>query len=77
MAQPLGIAPGAWTLDDVRADAFVDPENFAQAARTAERGSLDALFLADGPALREDPRFKPGRALEPSVILATVAAETE
>ncbi|WP_067678393.1 LLM class flavin-dependent oxidoreductase [Nocardia miyunensis] len=72
-----GIAPGAWTLDDIRADAFVDPEHFAQAARTAERGTLDALFLADGPALREDPRFKPGRALEPSVILATVAAATE
>lgn len=73
----VGIAPGAWTLGDVPAGAFVDAGHFVQAARTAERGTLDALFLADGPALREDPRHKPGRALEPGVILSAVAAETE
>jgi FMN-dependent oxidoreductase (nitrilotriacetate monooxygenase family) len=46
-------------------------------ARIAERGTLDALFLADGPALRDHPALRPSQALEPSVILASVAAETE
>src|SRR5689334_5212708 len=42
----VGIAPSAWTLGDVPAGAFVDAGHFVQAARTAERGTLDALFLA-------------------------------
>ncbi|OZF05886.1 nitrilotriacetate monooxygenase [Rhodococcus sp. 15-1154-1] len=73
----IGIHLAAWQNSGLAPTAFVDPDYFADMARLAEHGTLDALFLADGPALREDPRLKPSRALEPSAILALVAAETE
>ncbi|WP_072802984.1 NtaA/DmoA family FMN-dependent monooxygenase [Rhodococcoides yunnanense] len=73
----IGIHLAAWQNSGLPPTAFVDPGYFADMARLAEHGTLDALFLADGPAIREDPRFKPSRALEPSAILALVAAETE
>ncbi|ABG93545.1 probable nitrilotriacetate monooxygenase, component A [Rhodococcus jostii RHA1] len=73
----VGIAPGAWTLDDVHAHSFVDLDHFTRIAQIAERGTLDAFFLADGPGFWENPRVKPTRALEPSVILAAVATATE
>ncbi|MEZ5150355.1 LLM class flavin-dependent oxidoreductase [Rhodococcus zopfii] len=73
----VGIAPGAWMLDDVHARSFVDLDHFVNVARIAERGTLDAFFLADSPGFWESPSIKPSRALEPTVILAAVAAETE
>ena len=50
-------------------------ESSARASRevgAGRRGTLDGYFLADGPGLREDPRHKPGRALEPTTILGAV-----
>ncbi|MFF0816040.1 NtaA/DmoA family FMN-dependent monooxygenase [Rhodococcus sp. NPDC003318] len=73
----VGTAPGAWTRDDVHAHSFVDLDHFVNVARIAERGTLDGFFLADGPGFWENPRVKPTRALEPTVILAAVAAATE
>lgn len=73
----VGITSGAWILDDVHPHSFVDAEHFAAVARIAERGTLDAFFLADGPGFWDNPRVKPTRGLEPSVILASVAAVTE
>lgn len=73
----LGISPVAWQLSGLPRDATTTGDYFARIGRLAERGTLDALFLADNPALREDPLRKPGdRALEPTTILATVAAAT-
>ncbi|RRQ29457.1 LLM class flavin-dependent oxidoreductase [Rhodococcus sp. Eu-32] len=72
----IGIHAAAWQNSGLSPTAFVEPGYFADMARLAEHGTLDALFLADGPALREDPRLKPSRALEPSAILSLVAAET-
>ncbi|GGK90771.1 nitrilotriacetate monooxygenase component A [Nocardia jinanensis] len=73
----LGISPAAWQLSGLPRNATTTGEYFAAIGRLAERGTLDALFLADNPALREDPLRKPGdRALEPTTILATVAAAT-
>ncbi|MDF0586057.1 LLM class flavin-dependent oxidoreductase [Tsukamurella sp. 8F] len=73
----VGITHDAWRHNDLDGLAFVDIEYFKHIGRIAERGSLDAFFLADGPGLREDPRYKPSRALEPTLILAAVAAVTE
>ncbi|WP_068269374.1 LLM class flavin-dependent oxidoreductase [Aldersonia kunmingensis] len=70
-----GIAPRAWTIDGT-AGAFLDPAHFVRVAQTAERGTLDGFFLADSPGFWENPRVKPPRALEPTAILATVAANT-
>lgn len=73
----IGIHLAAWQNSGLAPTAFVEADYFADMARLAEHGTLDALFLADGPAIREDPRLKPSRALEPSAILSLVAAETE
>jgi FMN-dependent oxidoreductase (nitrilotriacetate monooxygenase family) len=73
----LGIHTGSWQRTSEPPTAFVDPDYYVRMGKIAERGTLDALFLADGPALRDHPTLRPSQALEPSVILASVAAETE
>lgn len=73
----VGSATRAWTQDPKAPWGFIDPEHYVQAARIAERGTLDALFLADVPALREDPSLQPARGLEPTTVLAAAAAATE
>jgi alkanesulfonate monooxygenase SsuD/methylene tetrahydromethanopterin reductase-like flavin-dependent oxidoreductase (luciferase family)/alkylation response protein AidB-like acyl-CoA dehydrogenase len=55
---------------------LTDADYYVGQARAAERGTLDALFLADGPALAGDPRGRGARALEPSLILTAIAAST-
>ncbi|MCX4092069.1 NtaA/DmoA family FMN-dependent monooxygenase [Nocardia sp. alder85J] len=73
----LGISPVAWQLSGLPKTAVTTGDYFAEIGRIAERGTLDAFFLADNPAIREDPLVRPGgRALEPTAILATVAAAT-
>ncbi|ETB44530.1 hypothetical protein O974_16410, partial [Mycobacterium avium 11-0986] len=73
----LGIHAASWRRSAEPPTAFTDPGYYVRMARIAERGTLDALFLADGPAVRDHPALRPSQALEPSVILAAVAAETE
>lgn len=73
----LGIHTRSWQRTTEAPTAFADPGYYVRMAHLAERGTLDALFLADGPALREHPALRPSQALEPSVILASIAAETE
>lgn len=45
-------------------------------AQTAERGHLDSIFFADGPALFRDVGRRPSGTLEPTVVLAAIAAVT-
>lgn len=73
----VGITHDAWRHNELDPLAFVDIGYFQQIGRIAEKGTLDAFFLADGPGLREDPRYKPSRSLEPTLILGGVAAATE
>lgn len=73
----VGIHTGSWRLTSEPPTSFADPEYYVRMGRIAERGKLDALFLADGPALREHPALRPSQALEPSVILASVGSATE
>lgn len=62
-----GIHAGAWrTHEDPF--AYLDVDYYRDLARTAERGTLDAVFLADIPGLREDPRVRPTLGLEPTEI---------
>jgi FMN-dependent oxidoreductase (nitrilotriacetate monooxygenase family) len=64
------------TLDDP-ASLSTDIDVFLQIARTAERGLLDGIFLADNYAgLNEESLKRPFRALDPSVLLAALAAHT-
>lgn len=73
----LGYLPAAWQSPRLDTPAFVDPDYWAGIGRTAERGTLDAIFLADGPALG-DPAYdaNPIR-LEPTVTWGHVAGATE
>ena len=56
---------------------FLDVEYYRNIARIAERGTFDALFLADHPSLDSDPALQPWNALEPTVLLTGIAAATE
>jgi FMN-dependent oxidoreductase (nitrilotriacetate monooxygenase family) len=71
-----GVYPSAWRLPDSRPDAFIDIDHFVRVARVAERGKLDAIFLADTPAINDRIDHRPLNALEPTVVLAAVAAVT-
>ncbi|MFT4233856.1 MAG: LLM class flavin-dependent oxidoreductase [Microbacterium sp.] len=71
----LGQRPAAWQSPDLNATSFIDRDYWVRVAQEAERGAFDALFLADTPAL-DDPAARPSGALEPSVLLAAVAAAT-
>ncbi len=65
------------TLDDP-ASLSTNIDAFVQIARTAERGLLDGIFLADNYAgLAEESLRRPFRALSPGVLLAALAAHTE
>ncbi len=71
-----GVYPSAWRLPESRPDAFLDIDHFIRVARIAERGKLDAIFLADTPAINDRIDYRPFNALEPTVVLAAVAAAT-
>jgi len=72
----LGGHGSAWRLAEVPAGSLLDVEYFRNIARISERGKLDAIFLADGPALGGDVATHPAGRLEPTVLLTAVALAT-
>ncbi|MFI5911904.1 LLM class flavin-dependent oxidoreductase [Dactylosporangium sp. NPDC051541] len=66
----------AWRLPESDPYADVDVRHWVNLARIAERGKLDSLFLADGPALLRGIEFRPTGQLEPTILLAILAAAT-
>ncbi|MFD2252094.1 FMN-dependent oxidoreductase (nitrilotriacetate monooxygenase family) [Pseudochelatococcus lubricantis] len=71
-----GFYASAWRAPASDPSAFVDVNHYVRNARIAERGKFDAVFLADTPVFAERPEYRPYQALEPTIILATVAAHT-
>lgn len=71
-----GFVPSAWRLDSADPRAFVDVGHYVRVAQLAERGKLDAVFLADNAAIIDQIDFRPITALEPTVLLASIAAAT-
>jgi FMN-dependent oxidoreductase (nitrilotriacetate monooxygenase family) len=57
--------------------AFLDVAYYQQCAKIAERGTLDALFLADGLSSGSYVAERPWNSLEPTVLLAAIGAVTE
>lgn len=57
--------------------AHVDLAHYVRLARTAERGTFDSLFLADGPQLWSSVAQRPAGALEPLTLLTALATATE
>ncbi len=72
-----GAHSGAWRQAEVHANAYLDVDYYRNIARISERGCLDAIFLADGPALAGDVSKHPGGRLEPTVLLTAVALATQ
>jgi FMN-dependent oxidoreductase (nitrilotriacetate monooxygenase family) len=67
----------AWRLPESDPHADFDLQHWLRLARLAERGKLDSLFLADGPALWHSPEFRPAGALDPLILLTALAGATE
>ena len=72
----LGGHQAAWRVGEVAPTAYLDVDYYTNIARISERGTLDAIFLADGPALQENVGTNPGGRLEPTVLLTAVALAT-
>lgn len=66
----------AWRLGEAPPRACLDVEYYRNIARISERGTLDAIFLADGPQLGGDVGSQPAGRLEPTVLLTAVALAT-
>ncbi|WP_261554925.1 LLM class flavin-dependent oxidoreductase [Frankia tisae] len=71
-----GRHPGAWRLQDDPA-LFADIDFFVDIARIAERGTFDAVFIADVAAIPGEPPLEPYQALDNSVLLGGLALATE
>lgn len=72
----LGGHSAAWRSGETPASALLGVDYFTEIARISERGTLDAIFLADGPALAGDVAGAPAGRLEPTLLLAAVALAT-
>ena len=73
----LGGHGAAWRTGESSPRSLVDVDYFINIARVSERGTLDAIFLADGPALAGDVAKNPAGRLEPTVLLTAVALATQ
>lgn len=74
-----GMHPAAWQFPGADPHWFTDLSYWINVARIAERGTLDALFLADSPSLfqkPDEPLVAPPLALDPIVLLSALAAAT-
>ncbi|MDV3124995.1 LLM class flavin-dependent oxidoreductase [Mycobacterium sp. 21AC1] len=70
-----GKHPSAWRHQSDPL-SFLTPQYFTEIGAIAEQATFDAIFLSDWPALAENPPTKPWQSLDPTVVLATVAAAT-
>ncbi|WP_030345107.1 LLM class flavin-dependent oxidoreductase [Streptomyces sp. NRRL S-1022] len=67
----------SWRLPESDPYAHVELSHYVHLARTAERGTFDSLFLADGPQLWGSLAQRPAGALEPLTLLTALATATE
>jgi alkanesulfonate monooxygenase SsuD/methylene tetrahydromethanopterin reductase-like flavin-dependent oxidoreductase (luciferase family) len=73
----LGGHGAAWRVGEVPTNSYIDADYYRNIARISERGTLDAIFLADGPALFGDVSRSPTGRLEPTLLLTAVALATQ
>ncbi|MFJ1251237.1 LLM class flavin-dependent oxidoreductase [Cupriavidus sp. CuC1] len=71
-----GFVPSAWRLPESDPTAFTDVRHYIRVAQIAEASKLDAVFLADNAAIVDQIHFRPIPVLEPTVLLACIAAAT-
>ena len=75
--QPSGVHQGAWMAPGANKRAFIDLDNYRDVARLAERGLMDAVFLADFAALQPETSRQPRWTLDPMVVLSALAGVTD
>lgn len=73
----VGQQPAAWQFGSHGPYDLFGSEYWIRIAQLAERGLLDAVFLADAPRLEDDPGLRPAGNLDPTTIDALVAQHTE
>ncbi|MFT4002231.1 MAG: LLM class flavin-dependent oxidoreductase [Rhizobium sp.] len=71
-----GFYASAWRHAGSDPVAFKDINHYIEIARIAERGTFDAIFLADVLAVADKAEYRPNVPLEPTVVLAAIAATT-
>ncbi|MCX8997489.1 LLM class flavin-dependent oxidoreductase [Rhizobiaceae bacterium BDR2-2] len=71
-----GFHGAAWRSANGVPDAFLSVDHYVRIGKLAERGTFDAVFLADGLTITDTPDHRPFQALEPTIVLATIAAHT-
>jgi FMN-dependent oxidoreductase (nitrilotriacetate monooxygenase family) len=71
-----GFVPSAWRLAGADPRVFLDVNHYVRLAQIAERACLDAIFLADNAAISDQLDLRPITALEPTLLLTSVAAAT-
>lgn len=71
-----GFVPSAWRVPNADPRAFLDVNHYVKLAQIAERACLDAIFLADNAAISDQLDMRPITALEPTMLLTSIAAAT-
>lgn len=73
-----GMHPAAWLAKESDPLGYIKPEQWSHLVEMAEKGTLDAIFLADEPGLAVNPDGTlPGpswAALDPLVLLSSLAS---
>ncbi|MEU5841131.1 LLM class flavin-dependent oxidoreductase [Rhodococcus sp. NPDC047139] len=73
---PTGHHEASWRHPGSVPERIYDVTYFQELARLAESAKLDAVFFADGPALRTEVRYRPDYGLEPITTLVAMATAT-
>ncbi|MGQ4617113.1 NtaA/DmoA family FMN-dependent monooxygenase [Nocardia sp. R7R-8] len=73
---PSGHHEAAWRHPWSSPERIYDVAYYQEIGRTAEAAKLDAVFFADGPALRTDVRHNAASGLEPITLLTAIATAT-
>ncbi len=71
-----GFIASAWRQPEIAPDAFADVQHYVRIAQEAERGTFDAVFLADTLVIADKVDYRPILSLEPTVVMAFIAAAT-
>ena len=72
-----GVFGGSWRFPGTDGTAAYRIEHYTSIAKKAEEAKLDAVFLADAPSLDPGIKHRTGNNLEPTTVLARIAAQTE
>lgn len=72
-----GAHAAAWLWPRSDPFALMKPDYFIELAKIAERGTFDAVFFSDRAGFPEKSIYRPFPSIEPTILLATIAAHTK